>query len=192
MAVLLLGLLVFLGAHSTRIFAEDWRGRQIARLGENGWKAAYSIISLVGFVILVWGFGSARADPVVWWTPPRWTAHVTALLVLIAFVLIGCAYIPGTRIKAAVGHPMVLGVKTWALAHLLSNGKAHDVVLFGAFLVWAVADYAASRRRDRIAGIRYPAGPASRDAVAIAAGVVGWAVFAFALHGWLIGVRPIG
>jgi uncharacterized membrane protein len=192
MAVLILGLLVFLGAHSTRIFAEDWRGRQIGRLGENGWKAAYSIISLVGFAILVYGYGGARSAPVVWWTPPRWTAHLTALLVLVSFILIACAYVPGTRIKAAVGHPMVLGVKTWALAHLLSNGTAHDVVLFGAFLVWAVADYAASRRRDRASGTRYPAGPVTRDAVAIAAGAIAWAVFAFALHGWLIGVRPLG
>ena len=91
-----------------------------------------------------------------------------------------------------VGHPMVLGVKVWAFAHLLSNGRLADVVLFGAFLAWAIADYVAARRRDRAAGTRYPVGPVSRDALAVAMGVVGWGVFAFALHGWLIGVRPFG
>ena len=192
MTVLILGLVVFLGAHSTRIFAEDWRARQIGSMGENGWKTAYSIVSLIGFIVLIWGFGMARSAPVVVWTPPRWTAHLAALLVLFSFVLISCAYVPGTRIKAAVGHPMVLGVKVWALAHLLANGMAHDIVLFGAFLVWAVVDYAASRRRDRANGVRYVAGPVSRDVTALVAGIVGWAVFAFALHGWLIGVRPFG
>jgi len=99
--------------------------------------------------------------------------------------------VKGTRIKARVGHPMVLGVKVWAVAHLLANGTLADVVLFGSFLAWAVLDYIASRRRDRVAGVVYTAGPWSRDAIALAAGIVAWWVFAFMLHGPLIGVRPL-
>ncbi len=192
MTLLIVGLLVFLGAHSVRIFAEDWRTRQVARLGETTWKGIISVISLLGFVLLVWGYGLARADALDLWQPPRWTGHVTALLTLPAFVLLVAAYVPRNRIKAAVGHPMILGVKLWAFAHLLSNGRANDVVLFGAFLAWAVFDFAAARRRDRLAGTRYPAGTAARDATVIAVGIAAWALFAVFLHGWLIGVRPFG
>lgn len=192
MTLLIVGLLVFLGAHSVRIFAEDWRTRQVARLGETTWKGIISVISLLGFVLLVWGYGLARADALDLWQPPRWTGHVTALLTLPAFVLLVAAYVPRSRIKAAVGHPMILGVKLWAFAHLLSNGRANDVVLFGAFLAWAVFDFAAARRRDRLAGTRYPAGTAARDATVIAVGIAAWALFAVFLHGWLIGVRPFG
>ena len=192
MAALLLGLLVFLGVHSVRIFADGWRSAQIARAGTGAWKAIYSIVSLAGFAMIVWGYGQTRLAPVDLWFPPAWSRHAAALLTLPAFVLLAAAYVPGTRIKAAVGHPMVAGVKLWAFAHLLSNGRLGDVVLFGAFLAWAIADFIASRRRDRAAGTRYPAGPVSRDVLAVAIGVVAWAAFAFALHGWLIGVRPFG
>jgi len=192
MTTLIAGLVLFLGAHSVRIFADGWRSAQIARAGAGAWKAIYSIVSLAGFAMIVWGYGQTRLAPVDLWFPPAWTRHAAALLTLPAFVLLAAAYVPGTRIKAAVGHPMVAGVKLWAFAHLLSNGRLGDVVLFGAFLAWAIADYIASRRRDRTAGTRYPAGPVSRDALAVAIGIVAWAVFAFALHGWLIGVRPFG
>jgi uncharacterized membrane protein len=192
MTLLIVGLLVFLGAHSVRIFAEDWRARQVARLGETTWKGIISVISLLGFALLVWGYGLARADAPDLWQPPRWTGHVTALLTLPAFVLLVAAYVPRNRIKAALGHPMILGVKLWAFAHLLSNGRANDVLLFGAFLAWAVFDFAAARRRDRLAGTRYPAGTAARDATVVAVGIAAWALFAVFLHGWLIGVRPFG
>jgi uncharacterized membrane protein len=192
MRYLILGLVVFLGTHSVRIVADGWRSAQVARLGEGTWKGLYSAASLAGFVLVVWGFAQARLDPVLLWSPPSWLRHLAGLLTLAAFVLVAAAYVPGTRIKAAVGHPMILGVKTWALAHLFANGRLADVVLFGAFLVWAIADYASSRRRDRIAGRTYTAGPVSRDAAAVAIGVVAWAVFAFWLHGALIGVRPYG
>lgn len=192
MTALMLGLVIFLGAHSVRIFAEGWRTAQVARLGPNGWKALYSVVSLAGFVLLVWGYGQSRANPIDLWDPPRWMAHVTALLTLPAFVLLAAAYVPGTRIKAAVGHPMILGVKLWAFAHLLSNGRLADVVLFGAFLVWAILDFRAAKARDRAAGTRYVAGPAMRDVIAIVVGVGLWAAFAMVLHAWLIGVRPFG
>lgn len=190
MIVLVLGLVLFLGVHSVRVFADDWRATQLAARGEGLWKGVYSLLSLAGLVLIVHGYGLARTAPVELWNPPVWTRHLASLLTLVAFVLLAAAYVPRTRIKAAVGHPMVLGVKVWAFAHLIANGRLADLVLFGAFLVWAIVLYGASRRRDRRKGTRYVAGPASRDAIAVVAGVVAWAAFAFWLHGALIGVRP--
>ena len=192
MIVLVLGLVLFLGVHSVRVFADDWRAAQLAARGEGLWKGVYSLLSLAGLVLIVHGYGLARTAPVELWNPPVWTRHLASLLTLVAFVLLAAAYVPRTRIKAAVGHPMVLGVKVWAFAHLLSNGRLADLVLFGAFLVWAIVLYAASRRRDRRQGTRYFAGPASRDAIAVVVGGIAWAAFAFWLHGALIGVRPFG
>ena len=192
MIVLLLGLLLFLGVHSVRIAADAWRSAQIARVGEGKWKGVFSLVSAVGFFLIVWGYSQSRLDPLVLWSPPVWTRHFALLLTFVAFVLIAAAYVPGTRIKAAIGHPMVAGVTLWALAHLIANGMLADVVLFGGFLVWAIALFAFSRRRDRDAGIVYPAGSLSRDALAAAIGGVAWIVFAVWLHLWLIGVRPLG
>jgi uncharacterized membrane protein len=192
MTLLIAGLLLFLGAHSVRIVAEPWRVAQIARRGEERWKMAYSLVSIAGFALLVYGFGVARAAPVVLWMPPVWTRHLAALLLLPAFVLVAAAYVPGNRIKAAVGHPMIAGVKVWAFAHLLANGRLAAVVLFGAFLAWAIADFIASRRRDRTAGTRYPSGTTARDAITVIVGLGAYGLFAFVLHGPLIGVRPFG
>jgi uncharacterized membrane protein len=192
MARLILGLLLFLGPHSVRIFAEPWRRRQIGRLGIGKWKGLYALVSLAGFALLVWGYAIARQHPVVLYSPPIWSRHLAAPLTLLAFILIAAAYVPGTRMKARLGHPMVIGVKTWAFAHLLANGMLADVVLFGSFLAWAIADFIAARRRDRAAGTVYATGPVSRDVSAVIAGLVAWAVFAFWLHGSLIGVRPFG
>jgi uncharacterized membrane protein len=192
MTWLVLGLFLFLGTHSVRIFAESWRGGRIAKMGLKPWKGVYSVISIIGFVLIVWGYGVARGAPVVLYAPPVWTKHVAALLTIPAFILLAAAYVPGTRIKRAVGHPMVAGVKSWAFAHLLANGTLADVVLFGAFLVWAIADYIVARRRDRAAGMVYVVGPVSRDILAAVVGLVAWAVFAFWLHGAWIGVRPFG
>ena len=190
MTLLILGLILFLGTHSVRIVADGWRAARIAQLGEHGWKGLFSLASALGLGLIVWGYGLARAEPVALWAPPGWTKHVAALLTLPAFVLIAAAYIPGNRIKAAVGHPMVAGVKVWAIAHLLSNGNLADVLLFGAFLAWAVIDFRSARQRDRAANVRYPAGTLARDGIVAAAGVGGWALFASLLHFWLIGVRP--
>lgn len=192
MIVLVLGLVMFLGVHSTRIVADGWRTDLRKRVGEGSWKGVYSLVSLIGLVLIVYGYGMSRTTPVDLWMPPVWTRHAAALLTLLSFVLLAAAYVPGTRIKARVGHPMVLGVKVWAFAHLMSNGRLADVLLFGAFLVWAVVLYVASRRRDRLAGTRYVAGPVSRDLIAIVAGTAAWVVFALWLHGMLIGVRPFG
>ncbi len=190
MIALIVGLLIFLGVHSVRVVGDGWRAAQIARLGETVWKGLYSLAAAVGLALIIWGYHLAQAQPLVLWTPPSWMRHIGALLTVPAFVLLAAAYVPRNRIKAAVGHPMVAGVKLWAFAHLLVNGTLAGMLLFGAFLVWAVADFTSARRRDRVAGTRYPAGTASRDAVVVAVGLVAWALFAFLLHGWLIGVRP--
>ena len=192
MALLILGLVIFLGAHSLRIFANNWRATQLARLGEKRWKALYAVVSIIGFVLIVWGFGLARQQPVVLYVPPLWLRHLNALFTLLAFILVAAAYVPGNRFKARLGHPLLAGVKCWAFGHLLATGMLHDVLLFGAFLLWAVIDFVSARRRDRAAGVSYPAGTAKGDVIAVVAGVVGWAVFAFWLHGWLIGVTPMG
>lgn len=192
MTQLIVGLAIFLAAHSVRVFAEGWRAARIAKMGEGGWKIAYSVISIVGFILIVRGYGEARLAPVELYAPPLWTKHVAALLTIPAFILAVAAYVKGTRIKARIGHPLVAAVKLWAFAHLIANGTLADVVLFGAFLAWAVVDYIAARRRDRIAGTVYAVGPASRDAIAVAIGLAAWAAFAFWLHGPLIGVRPFG
>lgn len=192
MIILIIGLVAFLGLHLVRVVAEPWRLRQIAALGPMGWKGVYSLASIAALALVVWGFGQARAGTPVIWTPPHALQYVTALLVLVSFVLVAAGYIPGTRIKAKLGHPMTLGVKTWAFAHLLSAGTLADILLFGSFLVWAVVVYPAARRRDRAAGTPAPQGTLSRDALVVVVGAVAWFVFARWLHEPLMGVRPFG
>lgn len=197
MAALVAGLVLFLGVHSVRVFAEGWRTATIARIGEKRWKAAYALVSIAGFVLLVWGYGLTRQDPVVLWPqPPAGLRHVAALLTLVAFVLLAAAYVPGNAIRRRLGHPMILGVKLWAFAHLLANNTLADLVLFGSFLLWAVLDFRAARRRDRAAGAP-PAlapvpGAAARTAVTVVVGLAAWAAFAFWAHAAWIGVRPMG
>lgn len=190
MVVLILGLLIFLGVHSVRIVADPWRTSVIAARGEGAWKGLYSLASVLGFVLIVWGYGLARQQPVVLWASPGWTRHAAALLVLFAFIGVAAAYVPANAIKARLRHPMLLGVKVWALAHLLANNTLADVLLFGSFLVWAVLCFKAARARDRAAGT--PAAPSTMagTAMAVAAGVVGYVVFALWLHVWWIGVSP--
>lgn len=192
MSLLILGLVVFLGMHSTRIFAEAWRQRVRGRLGDNGWKGLVSVLSIAGFVLIVVGYGQARMQPMVLWPSPTWTKHLAALLTLPAFVLVGAAYVPGNMIKARLHHPMVLGVKAWALAHLLANNTLADLLLFGGFLAWSVLSYTAARRRDRADGTVYAPGRAGPTFVAVAVGLAAWAAFAFWLHAAWIGVRPFG
>ncbi|MEZ5445638.1 MAG: NnrU family protein [Gammaproteobacteria bacterium] len=188
MTSLILGLIVFLGMHSVRIFAEDWRGRQIARLGAGGWKGAYSLVSAVGLGLIVYGYGMARAEPVQLWLPPAWTHLFAGVLMLPAMILIVAAYVPANHIRSALGHPMLAGVKIWAFAHLLANGTLGDLLLFGGFLAWAVLDFRAARRRDRVAAVAGAPATALGSVLAAVVGVAAWALFTFYLHGALIGV----
>lgn len=192
MTALILGLVLFLGVHSVRIVADGWRSATIARVGAAAWKGGYTLVALAGFALIVWGYGQARMAPVALWMPMVWTRHLAALLMLASFVLLAAAYVPKNGIQAAVHHPMVLGVKVWAAAHLLANHTLADLLLFGAFLAWAVLDFRSARRRDRAAGTVYPAGSLGGTLLAVGLGIVAWAVFAFWAHGWLIGVRPFG
>lgn len=192
MLVLVIGLLVFLGVHSTRMFAPQWRATTIDKKGLGLWKGLYSVVAVIGLIMIIWGYGQARLDPVLLWVPPVWTRHLAALLTIPAFILLVATYVPHTHIKARVGHPMLLGVKFWAVAHLLANGMLADLLLFGGFLAWAVPLYIVSRKRDRMAGVRYPKGQISRDAVTVVVGLALWVVFALWLHGMLIGVKPFG
>jgi uncharacterized membrane protein len=189
--MLILGLLIFLGIHCVGFFPE-WRQRRVNGMGLLPWKGLYSLIALAGFVLIVLGFQRARLDPVVLYAPPAWLGHLNALFTLVAFMLLAAAYVPGNRIRARLGHPMVVGTKVWAFGHLLAIGLLHDVVLFGAFLVWAIVAFARLRRRDRAQGVTYAPGTLKGDVITLVVGVLAWALFAFWLHGALIGVRPFG
>ncbi len=192
MIYLITGLVLFLGVHSVRIVAEPWRTRRIAQLGDGTWKGVYSLLSIVSFVLIVYGYGLSRQAPVDLWMPPVWTRHLAALLTLPVFVLLVAAYVPGSHIKAKFKHPMTLAVKLWAGAHLLSNGRLADVLLFGGFLLWAAFVFRAARQRDRQQSITYVAHGWSRDVIAVVVGMLLWVVFATYLHAVLIGVRPFG
>jgi uncharacterized membrane protein len=191
MPILILGLIIFLGAHSVRIFTDGWRSRMVARFGLKPWKAVYAAVSLIGFVLLVYGFGLARHTPVQVYTPSLALKHLNALFTLVAFVLFFASHAPPSHFKAWLHHPMAAGVAVWAAGHLMAAGFLRDVVLFGTFLVWAVADFIAGRRRDRLENKQYAAGTARGNIGVVAIGVIVWALFAFWLHGLLIGVKPM-
>jgi uncharacterized membrane protein len=190
MTLLILGLVLFLGVHSVSIVAVGWRDAQVAQRGEQAWKGLYSIASLIGFGLIVYGYGLARQAPIVLYTPPAAMRHVALLLMLPVFPLLASSGLPG-RIKAAAKHPMLLAVKLWAVAHLLANGNLADVLLFGAFLAWAVADRISVKRRP----IRpLPAAPARsvNDLIVLVAGLGIYALFLLWGHAWLIGMSPLG
>src|ERR1700744_2588038 len=179
MTTLILGLVLFLGIHCVRIVADGLRARFVASRGLMAWKGVYSVIAIAGFVLICIGFGQARHDTVVLWSPPRWTHDLAALLTLLAFVLVTAAYVPGNGIKARVKDPMILGVKCWAAGHLFANGTLADVVLLGSFLVWAVPDFRAARQRRRAGGEPAIApGKGRRTAIAVIVGVLAWMLFA--------------
>ena len=192
MTILILGLVIFLLPHSVRMLADGWRTQTWARVGEGAYKGLYSLVSALGLGLIIYGFGLARQQPVQMWSPPTGMRHVASLLMLLSFVLLAAAYVPGNQIKARLHHPMVLGVKTWAVAHLLANGNLAHWVLFGSFLVWGVWNFVVSKRRDRLTAVVYPAGNSKATVITVVAGAIGWALFTFMLHGLLIGVRPLG
>lgn len=192
MTLLLAGLLLFIGGHCTNLIAPQWRNAMVSRLGLLPWKGLYSVVAIGGFILLVIGYGEARMNPTWLWTPPVWTRHLAALITLPAFILLFASQIPGNRLQVKLGHPMYLGIKLWAFAHLIANGGLHDLVLFGAFLTWAIAGFALSRRRDRIAGVKKEYKGAVRDVLTLVVGIGAWVAFALWLHGMLIGVKPFG
>jgi uncharacterized membrane protein len=190
MSVFLLGLVIFFFVHSVSIFNEPWRDRMVAKMGERQWQGLYSVITIAGFVLIVWGYGLARYDPVLLYSPPMWARHVAMLLLVPVFPLLLATYLPG-RIQTATKHPTLVATKLWAIAHLLANGMLADVILFGAFLAWAVVDRISMKHRTQRP---IPGAPPSRknDFVAVLVGLGLYVVFVLWLHTWLIGVSPIG
>jgi uncharacterized membrane protein len=202
MTWLILGLVLFLGAHSTRIFADGWRTKTMEAWGEKPFKGVIALLSLVGFYGLIVGYAQVRMEPVVIWQPPIATRHISLLLMLFASILLVAAYIPANHFKVRLGHPMVLSVKVWALAHLLANGNLADLVLFGTFLAWSVLNFKSARARDRAKAESQalvldesvqptlPKTSATLIAVVVGAGL--WALITFVLHAKVVGVSPMG
>ena len=187
MTTLLTGLVVFLGVHSISIVAPQWRNRMAQQLGPRAWQAIYALAALIGFVLIVRGYGEARLAATVLYTSPQWLKDVTVGLMVLFFPLLLAAYLPG-RIRAVVrNNPMLVATKLWATAHLLANGTVADVALFGGFLAWAAADRISLKFREPRP---VPALPATRwnDLVAIVGGLALYVAFILGLHLALIGV----
>ena len=186
MLLLIIGLVLFLGIHSVSIVAEGWRDSTMQRVGEGAWKGIYSLVSLAGFGLIVWGYGEARLDPVLLYAPPAWLRHVGMLVLLPVFPLLVAVNFPG-RIKRVAKHPMLLATKLWALAHLLMNGMLADVLLFGGFLIWAIADRISMKRRTQRP---LPSLPESKinDVIVFVVGIGIYFVFVKWLHTVLIGI----
>ncbi|MCB1481657.1 MAG: NnrU family protein [Rhodobiaceae bacterium] len=188
MLLLIVGLVLLLGVHSIQIVGI--KNPLLARFGKTGYRAFHSVISLAGLVLIVIGYGQARAMGVPQlYDPPAWLRHVNLVLMMIAMVLLAAFVVPG-RIKAAVKHPMLAAIKVWALGHLLANGDLASVILFGSFLAWAVIDRIWLKRQpvDVIALEKARAAPAANDLIAVVIGATAFVLFAFWLHPALIGV----
>jgi uncharacterized membrane protein len=198
MTQLILGLILFLGAHSVRIWADGWRNQTIEAYGEKAFKGVYALVSILGFYLLVVGYGEARLQTVALWNPPIFTKHISMLLMLLSSILLMATYIPRNHFKMRLGHPMVLSVKVWALSHLLANGNLADLVLFGSFLIWAVLNFRSARARDRAqvqnsdANEEAPLKPnLLATLIALFGGMGLWAVITFVLHAKVVGVAPM-
>jgi uncharacterized membrane protein len=202
MDIFVLGLLIFLGTHSFRIFADGKRTQLLESLGEKKFKGLYALVSVLGFALMVWGYGQARMEPIELWAPPIWGRHLAFLLVWVAWILMASAFIHANWFKIKMHHPMILSVKTWALAHLMANGQLHQVVLFGGFLAWGVLSFISARRRDRAQAAKLEAEglapialvPVSKAAtqLTLAIGTLVYVLFLAWGHKALIGVSPLG
>lgn len=186
-----LGLALFLGAHLTKVIAPQWRNARVAA-NEGAYKGAYSLAALAGLVLIVWFYRDAQGALGQVWNPPLWLQHVNALLMLFALVFFVSASLPAGRIKAAVKHPQLLSVKIWSLGHLLANGDGASMLMFGAFLAWAVIVRVSIKGRERRGESAPPvAGPVKWDAAAVVLGLVLYVVLIMGGHQWLFGVSPL-
>jgi uncharacterized membrane protein len=192
MLILVMGLVIFFFVHSVRLVAPNWREKSMAIHGEMRWKMRFGMITLIAVGLIVMGYSQARLEPVWLWFPPVWTRHLAGLLVLVALFFVGSALVPNTTMKKKVGYPMIIAIKIWAFAHLISNGSLADVILFGSFLVWSIVSFAVYRRRDRKAGvIRDQEAGVQFDLAAFTFAMVTWFAIAFYLHQTIIGVSPL-
>jgi uncharacterized membrane protein len=188
MTWLVAGLVLFFGIHSVSIVADGWRNAMAAKMGVLAWKGVYAVLAIAGFVLIVHGFGLARHDPVVLYSPAGWSRFLAVILMIPVFPLLFAAYLPG-RLKALAKHPMLLAVKFWALAHLLANGNLADVLLFGAFLAWAVTDRISLKRRVA-RPLPGPQASLRNDVIAVLGGFAVYVLFILWAHGVLFG-RPL-
>ena len=191
LAIMILGLAVFIGAHAF-VTRRGERAALIARIGEGPYKGLFSAVSIVAVVLIAWGFGRYRATGwIEVWYPPLWPRHITVLLMWIASICIVAAYSPG-KIKATLKHPMLVGVKTWAAAHLISNGDLGSIVLFGSILAWAVFDRISLKQRSDPGGPPILAGGTRQDIIAVVGGTILYLLLGFAFHPWVVGVPAFG
>jgi uncharacterized membrane protein len=191
LTVMILGLVLFIGVH-TLTTQRELRARLIASWGEGGYKISYALAALAGLALIVWGFAHYRAAGMIEiWTPPRALKHLTEALMLPAVILVVAAYIRG-RIYTALKHPMLAGVKLWAVAHLLANGDLGSIILFGSFLAWAVFDRISLKRRTDAGAPPIPVGGVGNDLIAVAVGIVAYLALGFAFHPVVIGVPVFG
>ena len=188
--VMIVGLMLFLGVH-TLTTQRGLRAQFIAAMGEGGYKIAYALASLAGLVLIVWGFAHYRATGMIpVWSPPTFLKHINSALMLPAVILVVASYIRG-RIYTAVKHPMLSGIKLWAFGHLLANGDLGGIILFGAFLAWAVLDRISLKHRTDAGAPPIPVGGVTNDLIAVAVGFVAYLALAFTFHPVVIGVPVV-
>lgn len=190
MIILITGLILFLGVHSISIVNASWRNNMVSKMGLLPWQAIYSLVAIIGFVLIIQGYDLARQETILLYQPPSWMRHLSMLLLVFVFPLLLATYLPG-RIKSVTKHPMLAATKIWAFAHLLANGNVADVVLFGSFLAWAVISRISSKRRTPLPVPGAPRLPFN-DALAIVLGLGIYVAFALWLHVRLFGVSPMG
>ncbi|WP_248447989.1 NnrU family protein [Sinorhizobium meliloti] len=192
MAILVLGIIIFLGMHLVRVVAPGFRAGIIDSRGKGTWMGLYTIVSLVGLCLIIYGFGQARGEAGMLYDPPTFLRHIALLLMLVAFIVLAAGFLPAGRIAVALKHPQVLSIKIWALAHLLANGETSSVLLFGSFLAWAVILRISLKRRERAGEKVLPVFKSARnDVLAVVIGLVAFVLFVWKLHELLIGVQPV-
>lgn len=192
MAVLVVGIILFLGLHLLRVFAPGFRQSMVDRMGASTWRGVYSVLSILTLILLIYGFSIARYQTTVLYSPPVWVAHITITLMLIALICLAASLLPAGHIATKTKHPMVLSVKIWAFAHLLANGDSASVLLFGAFLAWGVVLRISLKRRQRAGALVLRPFVSSRnDLYAVILGFIAWGAILWRLHEWLIGVSPL-
>jgi uncharacterized membrane protein len=189
LGIFILGLVVFFATHIFVTFRAA-RGDAIATLGLNGYRAVFALVSIAGLALIVWGFGQYHAYAPQIWSPPAFMRHITVGLMLFAILFFTAAFIP-SYIKTKLKHPMLAGIKTWALAHLLSNGDLASILLFGSFLAWGVYARIAAKRRGDLGAVTAPAGW-TNDIIVVVIGIVIYLALGYAFHPMVIGVPVFG
>lgn len=190
MIALVIGLLLFLGSHSVRFLADDWRSRQVERFGLRVWKLGYSVVSLIGLVLIIWGVGLTQTSGPFFWVLPYSAFPIISAIMLLAIIFVVAAYSPRNIFKAYLHHPLIAGVGLWAFAHLVASGRVASMLLFASFLLWAIAAFIYARRRDQRQEKQYASGLMG-TVISIVLGFLVWAAFITQLHTRLIGIPLI-